>query len=678
MLLVAGDIDTALLERTIARHFGPWKLLANAPRNARDEFKPYDRVRAAVLTDPEITDADVMVFNLKPLIEKKTMADFRRQIADNLGTAMIDRRLARLINAGRVPFTRASIDAVPSTCDILAVTAQASGQTERWEAMLESLVIEVGRAQAHGFRENELDDQRRDLLASLEHAVAAEPTRESLSFMGAMNDALETGSIPITTEQELALSRELLTAISVAEVSETFRKDFSPETRLYIVTLPDKKSLPIPTEAEVLNIARTAKSDEVVAIPVRPRPFLERDPAPGRIVRQKEETDTQVVSATFANGVHLHVRHMDEQKDIVHIVVNLAGGELRETAKNRGISAVAHLALLYPSTDSHSPSDIEDLLMGRNFFVIGYGLQGQTRLDIMSSPADLEDALRLAHLLITRARIDKERFRIWRKKILRGIERRQYSTSSQLGIRLNQFYAGGDPRFAPLQPADIERLTLEAGQAWLDRLLRTVPIEVAMVGDIPANRALALGAKYFGSLPRRSETDPTLEPLRKIALKPGAVEASISVTTETPRAEVYVGWRGTDLRNVQHHRALSLAASILTRRLFDEVRAKRGYVYGIGCASVAADVYPGLGRFGVSFATDPDKATEVANLVHRLVEQFAAEGPTAEELEIARKQLFVGLNERRRNPATWASHLSAHRYFGSGEILTERDREPVN
>lgn len=650
MLLVAGDIDTALLERTIARHFGPWKLLANAPRNARDEFKPYDRVRAAVLTDPEITDADVMVFNLKPLIEKKTMADFRRQIADNLGTAMIDRRLARLTNAGRVPFTRASIDAVPSTCDILAVTAQASGQTERWKAMLESLVI----------------------------AVAAEPTRESLSFMGAMNDALETGSIPITTEQELALSRELLTAISVAEVSETFRKDFSPETRLYIVTLPDKKSLPIPTEAEVLNIARTAKSDEVVAIPVRPRPFLERDPAPGRIVRQKEETDTQVVSATFANSVHLHVRHMDEQKDIVHIVVNLAGGELRETAKNYGISAVAHLALLYPSTDSHSPSDIEDLLMGRNFFVIGYGLQGQTRLDIMSSPADLEDALRLAHLLITRARIDKERFRIWREKILRGIERRQYSTSSQLGIRLNQFYAGGDPRFAPLQPADIERLTLEAGQAWLDRLLRTAPIEVAMVGDIPADRALALGAKYFGSLPRRSETDPTLEPLRKIAHKPGAVEASISVTTETPRAEVYVGWRGTDLRNVQHHRALSLAASILTRRLFDEVRAKRGYVYGIGCASVAADVYPGLGRFGVSFATDPDKATEVANLVHRLVEQFAAEGPTAEELEIARKQLFVGLNERRRNPATWASHLSAHRYFGSGEILTERDREPVN
>jgi len=680
VLMVAGDFETAAIQKSVAKHFSAWKPVDNAPLNARDDFKPYDRVRAAVLTDPEITDADVMFVNIKRSIDKMTTDDLRSQITADLGTAIVSRRLQRMINAGHTSATSAGVETVSQSRGIQAVLASASGPPERWKTILGSLVSALHRAQAQGFEEQEIDDERRDILASLEHDVASEPTRKSSSYMNLMNSVQETGSPPITVTQRLALYRELLATIRAPEVSESFRNDFSPENRLFLVTLPDRKSLPVPTEAEILAVAQTAQSGKVAAVgtPTHVGSFLEQDPVSGRIARQRKDPDTRAISSTLANGVHLFVRQMDEEKEKVKVVVNLADGEIRETAKNRGISAVAQLALFYPSTDKFSPSDIEDMRIGRKFYVIGYGSRGLTQIHISSTPAELEDALRLAHLLLTRARIDKERFRIWREDILLGIERRQFSASSQLTIRLNDYFAGGDPRFMPLQPADIERLTLEAGQAWLDRILRTAPMDVAIVGDIPANQALALGAKYFGSLPRHRDADPTLKPLREIGLKPGALEDRLSVMTETPRAEVYVGWRGTDLRNARHHRALDLAASILSRRLFNEIRTQRGLAYSIGCSSFAADVYPGLGRFGVRFATDPDKSTEAADLVRSMVERFASEGPTVEELDIARKQHFVVLKDWQRDTATWAGYLASQRYFGSGAPLAKNDSDVIN
>jgi predicted Zn-dependent peptidase len=60
----------------------------------------------------------------------------------------------------------------------------------------------------------------------------------------------------------------------------------------------------------------------------------------------------------------------------------------------------------------------------------------------------------------------------------------------------------------------------------------------------------------------------------------------------------------------------------------------------------------------VEFSTDPDKAEEAATLAQAVVEQFAAEGPTAAEMETMRKQVRNSLETALQEPGFWVELLS--------------------
>src|SRR5262249_52274689 len=144
-----------------------------------------------------------------------------------------------------------------------------------------------------------------------------------------------------------------------------------------------------------------------------------------------------------------------------------------------------------------------------------------------------------------------------------------------LGMRLagSAPYPDEEPRTTPLTVDQIDRLTLESAQAWLDKLIRNSPIEMVIVGDIPRDRALELASRYIGSLPSREKVSTeTFAAQRR--LKRPAGPRSIDKTLDTPTAQAFVmsGFYGTDETNIADARALTMATRILSTRMVKEVR----------------------------------------------------------------------------------------------------------
>lgn len=84
-LIVVGDIQSIPdVERLIAERFGAWKGGDVAPADADPGVKPYTEVRATVITDPELTAAEVSVNSITELTPRKTVGDLRRDIIDSL------------------------------------------------------------------------------------------------------------------------------------------------------------------------------------------------------------------------------------------------------------------------------------------------------------------------------------------------------------------------------------------------------------------------------------------------------------------------------------------------------------------------------------------------------------------------------------------------------------------
>jgi zinc protease len=212
---------------------------------------------------------------------------------------------------------------------------------------------------------------------------------------------------------------------------------------------------------------------------------------------------------------------------------------------------------------------------------------------------------------------------------------------------------------------NVNALSRDKGQVWLDNLVASAPIEAAVVGDIEIDRALELVRRYLGSLPGRAATPAHLDELRQLAIEAGPLTSTVHVPTITPRAVVFLGWRGANWTEVKKRRLLSIASEVLSARLREEIREERGLTYSIHCYARPAQAYPGNGFLGLTFTADPEKASEAADAARQVVEDFARQGPTAEEMETVRKQFANIIETSQKEPTYWASVMSDMDYRGT-------------
>jgi len=666
-LLIVGDMDPAAVQNMVAEAFADWQPVPDPPPNADPGVKPYAETRAAVITDPELTAGEVDVAAVRPLEKMQTVGDLRRELLDDLGLWIVNRRLNEMVQKGTAPFRRARLSKQQMWNVCMYVDAEAVGEPEQWEAMLESLVTELKRARDHGFLAEEFADAKKALLATAEQDARTELTQDASAFLRYMNDCVSEGRRPMSDTRRLELLKALVETVGAEEAADAFRKDFDPQARLLLATMPEKEGVAVPAEAELLSVAAGAEGGEAAPPEARKRPrsLLEKEPIPGTVAEQEEDEDLGVLSVTLSNGVRAHLRSMDFKKGEVFARITLAGGTVRETAGSRGLTAVAALAFQQPATRALSSTDIRDLMTGKNVSVGGAAGADALTISIKGSPEDVEDGFRLAHVLLTEARIEPSALKVWRQQTLQAIESRKTSVEAQMTERADVLLSGDDRRFRFLTRREVESLSVEGGQQWLSRILRSAPIEVAVVGDIERDRALTLVLKYLGSLRRRQTPHLVFPELRKLDQTPGPRSAALEVETITPRACVLVGWRGADWADVKDRRLLQTAAMVLTSRLREELREKRGLTYSSYCDARPAKAYPGTGLLAAYFEADPERAAQVANLARGIVQRFAQEGPTPEEMATVHKQFANIIETSQKEPSYWVDVLSDLDYHGT-------------
>ena len=666
-LLIVGDIDAAVMEELVADAFTDWQFAAYARPNADAGVKPYTRTRAAVMTDPEITEAEVSAVSVRPLEEFATVGDFRRALVDSLGTWIVNRRLGDMVREGTAPFQDAAVSKERVLGIMTYIDAEAEGKPDKWEPMLRSLLTELRRARQHAFRDKEFEDAKKATVAALEKAASVESTRDQRFFLRYMNECVGEGRTPISAVQKLELAQSLIPTFTRHEVWGAFRQNFSADARLILVILPEREGLEAPSEETLLALEKEVEAAHVEAPAVKERitSLLEREPAPGMVVEQEEERDLEILSVTLSNGVRAHLRNMDYKKDTVLVNITLAGGAIRETVENHGVTSVAALALKRPASQELTSTQIRDFMTGKKVSIGGSVSRDAVTVSIEASPEDLEEGLRLAHLLLTEPRIEAAALKVWKEQMTQRIEERKTNVRDQMVERADVLLSGDDPRLRFPTQEQVDALTLEQGQEWLEDMIRSAPVEVSFVGDLDRDRALELTRKYLGSLPPRPRADPTIQPLREVRQGPGPLSSTVEVDTITPKATAMVGWRGADWTGLKDRRCLQIAAEILSTRLRKEIRERRGLTYSPFCIARPAKAYAGMGQFVALLTADPETAAETAELTRSVMADFATEGPTEDEMDVVRKQFANRIETSQKEPRYWASILADLDYHGT-------------
>jgi len=161
---------------------------------------------------------------------------------------------------------------------------------------------------------------------------------------------------------------------------------------------------------------------------------------------------------------------------------------------------------------------------------------------------------------------------------------------------------------------------------------------VALIGDVTRAQAEDIAEELTRGLPEASGKEPELPPV-----DPLAQAATRTVPHPAAQAHILIGSPGV-ARADPDYIALYVGNFVLggggfVSRITEEVRQKRGLAY-----SASSYFYPLLrkGPFVISMQTRSDQAGEALKVARATLAAFMKNGPTAEELEGAKRNIVDG------------------------------------
>ncbi len=659
-VLVVGEMDPAVAVEEIAGAFGGLRTVEDPP-NADAGIQPYTEPRAIVAHDPELTEAQVaLMFVAQPEPPATDLGGFRRDLVRLLGIEAFNRRLAGKVDEGKARMLGGGAFAQNLFNALRFAQAAASAEPSGWAAALEDLTTEVRRAELHGFSEQEIETARASLMATFEQAAQQEATMPARVILSRLATQVNAGEPLASPTQALELARRLIGGVRLGEVNADFAALFDTSVATYLLTIPTGAGVPEESAVVALGVQAAQQSPEPDEDEQLAEALMDEAPTPGEIVELDGHAASDVWTAALSNGVVVHHRRMTQRENFVDVRVTLLGGSAEETAENRGVTEAAAQVFSRQATSRLSGRQVRQLMAGKKMQVGGVAQDDFVQISMTGSPDDLESGMQLAYLMLTDPALETVPFEQWRTGLIQTLNAARLDPLQSLQLVMaDTIYPESAPQARALRPEQVERLTMRQAQAWLDRLVASAPIEVAIVGDIDRERAFELARVYLGSLPPRPRMDA--EGLGQFASVPPPTTdrvAIVEVETQTPAAGVIAGFFASDGSQIRETRLLQLASRTLSSRLIEKVREEERLVYSIQAQVLPGEAYPGYGLMLAGSATDPAKAEVLADRVAEIFAEFAESGPTEDELHTAKAQVAKTLGEAMVEPSFWALQLS--------------------
>ena len=311
---------------------------------------------------------------------------------------------------------------------------------------------------------------------------------------------------------------------------------------------------------------------------------------------------------------------------------------------------------------------IEDLAVHLGFNADADNLSGHFQTLSRNAP----QAFQLFGEALAAPRFDAEAIERVRGQIAAGLKREAFDPETMAGKAFRKAAFAGHVYARPTRGelSTIETLARADLDALRARIFARDNIKITVVGAIDAATLAAKLDELFGGW--RERADLAAPPDTQIA----SVGAREIVDLDVPQATLRFGRPGLAKADPDYFAALTvnhiLGGGAFTSRLFNEVREKRGLAYSVYSQLHEYDHCPTL--LGAA-ATKNERAGETLAVVEAQCRELSDAGPSAEELDKAKKFLIGSYALRFDTSTKIASQLVRIQLDGyEPSYLDERNR----
>lgn len=663
-VVAVGDFEAGSVEALIKRHFGTWSASVDPrPRPSVDVPVTHPTL-FAIATDPEASSSRVSVSYKRPRRQGGTFESYRQRLVERLYSGMFNNRLYELRQQADPPFVfggagLGSFLRNLETYDLFAV-AEENGIGEG----LEALLTEAERVSRYGFTASELEREKADLSRRLEQRFAERERQESARFAEAYVRSFLSGEPVPGIGFDLELTRSLLPGIEIDEVNRVVDEWISDEGRVILVSAPEKESLRVPSEEELLGIfaAVDAKELEPYEDLATDAPLLAEPPLPSPVVAAQSIPEIGLTTWELANGVRVLLKPTDFKADQILLRAYSPGGTSLAPDERFVSASLASVVVGRGGVGEFSLVDLDKKLAGKvvrvspSISALTEGLTGS------ASPRDVETLFQLAYLYFDAPRKDSAAFLSFRSQISELLANRSADPAAAFADTISTIMTQGHFRARHLSTELLDEMDLdEAFAFYRDRFADASDFTFILVGNFDIEAIRPLIETYLGGLPSSGRE----EEWRDVGIDPptGVIRKVVRKGIE-PRARTQIIFAGPARFSVEEGTVLSSLADILQIRLRERVREDLGGTYGVTVGeSLNGDPDPEY-SLQISFGSDPERVEELTEVVLAEIRTMQEHGPREEDVakvkEAQRRSKETNLKEN----GYWASQLQLYDQYG--------------
>ena len=670
-VIVIGDVDVDQIEAKIKTIF------ADVPAPVDPKAKVYYQLPqnqepiVGIITDPELTSSSIEVmWKGEPLPKEfgNTVEGYMIDLVKSYIYYIMQERFADITSKPGAPFLGASLGTgrLCTTCD--AVFANVTFKDGDAVNALTAMMTEVEKMKRFGFTDGEVERAKAKIISHIEKEVEAASTRKNDAFVRPLLNAFYYNESYMDPATELQIAQALCAQLNSAVLNQIAASMITDDNMVVLYTGPEKDGLVNPTEEEIAGVLAAVKNAEIAANVEETvnEPLISNELKGSKVKKESEGLYGSTVW-TLKNGLKVVVLPTEYKKDQVLLNLKMAGGSSLLTDEEMYSFEDNIWALYLQNTglSKFSGTQLSKMLAGKNVGVNPFLGNTQHGISASSTPKDLETALQLMYLTFAEPRFDSEEYETGRQQIDAVLPNLATNPDFQFQNYFNNKLYGGNKRVVELNDETLAKANLETIEnVYRNKLFKDVAgATLTIVGNVDLATLKPMVEKYMGSLPKGKKAAKVNEE-NLIQIAKGVSENTLKLPLQTPKNTIIQVWSGYMPVTTKDVVTLKAAQYVIDMIYTETIREKEGGTYGVGCSLGASRAPFSRYTFLVQFDTNPEQAAKLSGLTAQYLNDFAQNGPTAEQLTMAVENLRKNMPESRISNSYWQSALELNDEHG--------------
>ena len=641
-VVAVGDFETEDIEALIRERFGDVAGPAAAPAVPDLFTNAFIEPAFLVLADPEAADAFVELnYPVPAMGGTGTVGGLRRRIALDAAFDMLATRLHEDTLRGVTPFfdpSRAANEFVRTQgTDGIA----ASAHPEDLEATAATLLAEVERVRRFGFVAGELERAIGNLHSYVESEYEQRTTKQDRAFAADLVESF-LGDTPAAEALDWRdLQLRLIDELTLDQVWATFAATVESTEPLVIVAGPEASADAMPDTAALAAIHAALPTLELEARPddtVEVEALME-PPEPEQIVERYTLADTVIPVIEFGNGLwfiswptEIHAGHAE-------LIAASPGGWVMLADADVTEAKLLGEVVLASGVAEFDQVTLERALVGTEVSLQPFVDEVWEGFSGSVDTADLEILFQLIRLYMDETRFDPIAIPIVQNRLQQQVESPETLVDTALELAIAAARFPGDPRFSPL-PSVEELATLDLARVeavFADRFGDPGDFVFVLVGDFDPDDAEVLARRYLGTIEGGSFREDFVDerPAEPAGIVAETVEAG---TGERGVLTMRFDTSGALDPDLRVH--LDILEAVIEQRLTAHIREELSASYSPYVLLYQVDEPVAGVELSVRIDGDPNGIDEVRQALLADLEDLTTNGPTVDEFDIAREQVF--------------------------------------